>query len=529
MENRPKVNIAWVFHVAMICKYMKTSKPGIDRLILITLLLTVISIFQGCTHDTREIDRIRPWPDNPYYLAWGETPVFLLGPTGYHGWTPVSRPAEMNFHEQLHRIDGMIREIGSPHVCGFVRCLPYDPMNHYHDGEVTEVLQPWLKLDDGRYDLEQFEQEWERRLREYLDLTLRLRIVVSLEMWDDWSVTRGVGGAWDPGPDAGWNAHPFNPHNNINYDSDVLPEHTTACDAPFYSTIPSRVNIPVVLELQKRYIDHLLSIVNEYPNILINLSNESRASLEWSRFWAEYIRAGVPRSVMIGEMPSTNRRDGGGECEAEFNPMTLSTDLRYDYVDIAQAVSGHEFSGDVYRQAIEGSRRILGYRLAMAESGTRRPLIVSKDYTRGPEGGTIVFWSRFVGGAASARFHRPAGDHPESLIVYQHETARNLGRFIARVPFWRMHPAHDIVKMIPEGAGVNVLAEPDSHYVIQLIGGSSGDRLGMEIPSGRWTVEWIDPGTGTELMKYEVAVDSGTLELEIPGEPDHRIIYVYKI
>jgi len=30
-------------------------------------------------------------------------------------------------------------------------------------------------------------------------------------------------------------------------------------------------------------------------------------------------------------------------------------------------------------------------------------------------------------------------------------------------------------------------------------------------------------------MKHEVAVDEGILELEIPGEPDHRVIYVYKI
>ena len=38
------------------------------------------------------------------------------------------------------------------------------------------------------------------------------------------------------------------------------------------------------------------------------------------------------------------------------------------------------------------------FRRAMAESGTCRLLILSKDYTRGPEGGTIVFYSRFVGG-----------------------------------------------------------------------------------------------------------------------------------
>jgi hypothetical protein len=507
---------------------MKKSFHGIIRFLSSSLLLLLSILSYGCSQGNDMTDRIQPWPDNRHYMAWGDTPVFLIGPAGYHGWTPISRPAEMDFHEQLHRLDKTIREIGSPNVCGFVRCLPYDPMNHMHDGIVTEVLQPWLRLDDGRFDLEHFEPAWEKRLREYLDLALSLRIVVSMEIWDDWSVTRGSGGAWDPGPEGGWNAHPFNPRNNINYGNDVLPEQTSQCDAPFYNTIPSRSDIPVVLNFQKLYVDHLLSIIKDYPHIIINISNESRANLEWSRFWAGYIREVVPPAMMIGEMPSTNGVDGGGECETLFSPMTLVTDSHYDYVDISQAISGHEFSG-VQRQAIEGSRKILEYRLAMAQSGTIRPLIVSKDYTRGPDGGTIVFWSRFAGGAASARFHRPAADHPESLIVFQHEAAGHLGQFIARIPFWLMHPCDDVVNMLPDAAGANVLSDRNSHYVIQLIGGVHGEKLGVVLPSGKWTVEWIDPSSGTELVKYDIDVDSGSQELEIHGEQSHRIIYLSRI
>jgi hypothetical protein len=470
--------------------------------------------------------RVRPFSGNPFYLAWGDTPVFPLGPTGYHAWTPISRPGTTDHHHQLRRLSLTTGEIGSPHVVGFVRCLPYDPNNHMHDGEVARVLQPWARMEDGRYDLERFEPEWEGRLKDYLDLALELRIIVSLEVWDDWSVSRGTGGAWDPGPEGAWNAHPFNPRNNINYDSDVLPETTNECNAPFYGTIPSKSNIPGALTLQKHYVDHLLDIISEYPNVLINISNESRADLEWSRFWAEYIRQGTP--FMIGEMPSTNRINGGGECEYLFNPMTLSTDPHYDYVDIAQAVSGHEFGGDAHRQALEGSRRIAGYRAAMKEAGTERPLIVSKDYTRGPEGGAIVLWSRFVGGAASARFHRPAGDHPESVIDFQHEMAGSLGRFIARVPFWQMDIHPEVVNVVPPGAGANVLTDLDSHYVIQLIGGNQGERIAVEIPSGAWTIEWIDPASGTGYTMHESIAESNRLELDIRGESDHRIIYIFK-
>jgi hypothetical protein len=64
------------------------------------------------------------------------------------------------------------------------------------------------------FDLQRFHGRNER-LRAFFAAAVVRRIVVSLEIWDDWSVTRGPGGAYDPGAGAGWNAHPFNPRNNI--------------------------------------------------------------------------------------------------------------------------------------------------------------------------------------------------------------------------------------------------------------------------------------------------------------------------
>ncbi len=494
------------------------------------LFLAIQFSISNCHRSIQKINSsemiIQPWPDNPHYLALGETPVFPLGPAGFHSWTPISRPENIDFHEQFDRLAQVIKGIGSPHVCGFVRIIPYDPMNHDHDGAVKRVLQPWIKLEDGRYDLEQFSEEWEKRLRNYLSAAFQHRIVVSLEIWDDWSITRGLNGASDPGENSAWNAHPFNPENNFNYDNSFLPVQTAHCNAPFYSTIPSLDNNEKVLELQKRYVDKVLSIASEYPNIIINITNESRAHLKWSRFWATYIRQRIPQTMMIGEMPSTNRKDSGGECEYEFNPLTLCTDPLYDFVDISQAVSTHEFGADPKQQAIGGGEYILKYRQAMIMAETPRPLIVSKDYTRGPNGGDIILWGRFVSGAASARFHRLHFDHHDSVSQFQHDAVGRLGRFIAKVPFWRMHPTIDLVKELPSGAGINVLAEPGHCYVVQLIGGDDNDKLQIDLPLGIWTVRWLDPATGLELAFYEINSNIEEVELDIPSGPDHRIILI---
>ncbi|MEF8810377.1 MAG: hypothetical protein V5A47_05585 [Bacteroidales bacterium] len=474
-----------------------------------------------------DIKSISPSQKNPFYFSWKEKPVFLLGAANFHSWTPISRPENVNIKQQMDRLAKAIGKINSPNVLGFVRCLPYDPANHMHDGNVPTVLQPWRKTEDGRYDLTRFNPSWEERLHHYLEVALERNIIVSLEVWDDWSVTRGPGGQYDPGPDGGWNAHPFNPKNNVNYDATVLPDTTSACGAPFYSTIPSDANNQTVLKLQQNYVDQLMAIAGDYPNVIVNISNESRANLKWSLYWTNYVRKKLPEGYMIGEMPSTNRKDGGGQCQYKFSPLTLSMDTNYDYVDISQGVSGHEFN-TITDQVIKGAQRIRSYRQRMHTQGQVKPLVLSKDYTRDEQGGRMVLWSRFTGGAASARFHRPSGDHGMEVIDFQHETVKNLGKFIATLPFWSMAPAPDKIQSLPLNVRANVLAQEKGHIVVQVISGKKGDEISLDMATGQWTFEWIDPKTYGESRKHTLKVNKEAT-IKIPEDKKHQILHLYPV
>jgi hypothetical protein len=479
--------------------------------------------------------RVRPYAENPRYLAMDGVPFFAIGATHRHSWTPISRPAQFELLQDLDRLAAAMSRIDSPHVRGFVRCLPYDPMNHMHDGPVDPVLQPWKRLDDGRYDLERFEPAWEQRLRAFLDAAGERGILVSLEVWDDWSVTRGIGGAWDPGPGHGWHSHPFHPDNNINYDRQALPHTTRACVAPFYETLPAvNRNPSLVLGFQQRYVDHLVELAGDYPNVLWNLSNETRASLAWSRYWADYLRQRLPAGAMIGEMPSTNRRDGGGECDHDLNPLTLSTDHRYDFVDIAQGVSRHEFGSDPTRQGIGGAERIRRYQQAMAEVGKIKPLVVSKDYHNVPAGGTAVLWSRMTGGAATSRFHRPYGKLPATNTDFQYEALERMGRFLAGVQFWHFQPQVDLVAGLPPGSpDANAIGRTGREYLVQLFGGQGGE-LKFRIAPGRWQVVLYEPKTDTYLgpggragQKIEVGDDP--LVVNVPDYDETAILHLRRI
>ncbi len=443
--------------------------------------------------DGGEAARVQPYAENPRYLAMDGVPFFAIGATHRHSWTPISRPAQFELLQDLDRLAAVMARIDSPHVRGFVRCMPYDPMNHMHDGAVDPVLQPWKRLDDGRYDLAEFEPAWQERLRSFLNAARERGILVSLEVWDDWSVTRGIGGAWDPGPGHAWHSHPFQPDNNVNYGRQVLPHTTRACVSPFYQTLPGANGNQTVLDFQQHYVDHLIGIAGDYPNVIWNLSNETRATLAWSRYWADYLRERLPAGAMIGEMPSTTGRDGVGECDPDLSPLTLATDDRYDFVDVAQPVSRHGFGADPARQGIGGAQRIRQYQQAMAAAGRIKPLVVSKDYHSHPDGGTAVLWSRLTGGAATSRFHRPYGKRPPTDTDFQYEAVERLGRFLAGVEFWHFEPRADFVAGLPEGSpGANAIGRTGREYLVQLFGGHGGD-VALRLAPGRWRVVVYEP------------------------------------
>ena len=315
-----------------------------------------------------EIDSFR---DNQHYFAVDGTPVFLLGATHENRWYPVSE-VDHDYHNGLRRLHRVVSDVDSPHVRGFVRLLPYSVTGG------TRALQPWdFDPVDETFDLETFDPRWEERLSSFLDIAADLDIIVSLEVWDDWSVTRGSGGSYDPGPDAAWNAHPFNPANNRNYDT--LSTETATCDAPFYSTVSPSGDKSAVLDCQQTYVDHLLALTEGYENILYSLSNESSAPLAWSTYWAEYVGSRLEADRFVGDMPSTDEA-GDGQCDPELAPPTLIADDRYDFVDISQAVSSHGFTGDPAMESLMAGRQIADHYEVQADNGVTKPLVVSKDY-----------------------------------------------------------------------------------------------------------------------------------------------------
>ena len=69
-------------------------------------------------------------------------------------------------------------------------------------------VYPFLMLDDGRYDLSQWNPEYWDRFERFLQWTAERDIIVQIEVWDRFDYSRNH-----------WPPHPYNPKNNVNYSS----------------------------------------------------------------------------------------------------------------------------------------------------------------------------------------------------------------------------------------------------------------------------------------------------------------------
>jgi len=124
-------------------------------------------------------------------------------------------------------------------------------------------VYPFKQLPDGKYDLEQWNEEYWRRFENLLRWTAERDIIVQIEVWDrfDYSTKN-------------WPPHPYNPKNNINYTTEQsglaaeYPDHPGQNRQPFFFTTPKQRNNITVLKYQQRFVEKKLSFTPRLDHVL---------------------------------------------------------------------------------------------------------------------------------------------------------------------------------------------------------------------------------------------------------------------
>jgi hypothetical protein len=451
------------------------SRGGLPRLLALLIVAGAASLPVASV----SADGIRPYEKNPRFWEYRGRPVWLLGASD---------------DDNLFQMPDLADHLDEIKAAGgnYIRNTMSDRNDHGWE------VYPFKRLPSGKYDLDQWDAEYWRRFESMLRQTRSRGIFVQIEIWDRFDYSRD-----------NWPPHPYNPANNVNYSFEEsgfaadYPVHPTRNLQPFFFTTPKQRNNEVVLDVQQRFVDKLLSHSLKFDHVLYCIDNETSGEEAWSTYWAERVRkraeaAGV--SVPITEMwDNWNLTD-------KRHLRTLAHPERYGFVEVSQ---NNQKKGQLHWDNFQWAREFI--------AGQPRPLNTVKTYGAdgGPHGSTRDglerWWRHLIGGVASARFHRPvSGLGLNELTRASLRAARTME---SRMKPWDRVPANELL-LHREQNEAFASAVHGSSYAVYF---TNGGRVELDLTAapGRFALAWVDIASGQVVQELEVS-GGDTLLLDTP-------------
>ena len=258
---------------------------------------------------------LRVHRENPRYFTDDSGRPILLA--GCHTWPnivdmgPTDPPAAFDFEAYLDWLAG--------YGHNFTRGWTWEPTRWHTSGmknrdwrNADHVIspQPWRRTGPGlaadgkpRFDLEQLEPEYLRRLEERVDLAGRRGIYMSVMLFEGYGVQFQR---------EAWANHPFNPANNVNgIDGDL--------NGDGKGIEVHQLVQPGVTRLQEAYVRRVIETLNRFDNLLYEISNETHPSSTDFQYhmirFVKDVEAALPKQHPVG-MTYQNKR---GTNETLFN------------------------------------------------------------------------------------------------------------------------------------------------------------------------------------------------------------------
>jgi len=447
-----------------------------------TLAITIVLIFYFGTISAKD-NHIQPWKENPWFWQYKGKPLLLLGASSDDNL--FQWPAKM----LIPHLDSM-KSVGANYV--------RNTMSDRQDRKFE--LYPFKKTENGKYDLNQWNDEYWQRFEFFLKETKKREIIVQIEVWDRFDYARN-----------NWPPHPYNPKNNINYNEaesglDLeYPDHPGQNKQPFFFTTPKQRNNEVLLKFQKQFVEKMLSYSLKFDHVLYCMDNETSAEEEWAIFWAEFILSKTTESKK--EIYVTEMWDNW-DLTTDHHKRTFDHPERYSFCDVSQ---NNQKKGQVHWDNFQWVRNYI--------STQPRPLNTVKTYGAdgGPHGNTKDgierWWLHVLGGAASARFHRPpAGLGLSELSMNSVKVAREIEQ---NVKFWELQPGNELLSEREENVAY-LTSKPGEVYIVFF---TNGGEVGLDLSAVKssFTIRWFDIRNGK--MVSESKIDGGKIvNLKAPAE-----------
>ncbi len=468
----------------------KQSHLKIQSIVLVMLFSLGIT-----TAYSNEANRIQPYSENPYYWQYEGEPVLLLGGTDQDN--PFNHPESLEPDGVESHLDLLV-SVGGNYLRNTMSHR--DPPNAF----------PFARVDDERFDLTQWNEEYWQRFDDFLRMTEQRDIIVQIEVWETWDYYA------NHEPQGGWSRHPFNPKNNINYtvEEAKLPneinfnpsENPTAHN--FFHTVPKLENNKIVLSYQQAFVDKMLEFSLNYDHVLYCMNNETGEPPAWGEYWVKYITAKAKETGKSIEI--TDMRRSEVLSSPDHRLIQDKPDL-YTFIEVSQN-NGWSRGGQSHWDPLIKVREYI--------ADAPRPINNVKIYGgedgwRGVDEGVQRFWRNIFAGCASARFHRRFPAAGIGLNELAQSNLRSARMLTSEIDVFASEPHNDLLSD----------REPNEAYCFANVGKSyalyfpDGGAINLDLSDseGEWTLRWLNIFE-SEWGSEENVQGGGPVKITAPGK-----------
>lgn len=435
---------------------------------------------------------------NPHYFQYGGRTIALIT-SGEHYGSVIN--ADFDYHKYLATLhaDGLneTRLFGGSYV--EVPGASFGIKRNTLAPAPGRLILPWARSSEpgyagggNKFDLTKWDQEYFRRLYDFLGEAERQGVIVELSLF---SSQYG---------DAQWKSSPFNEANNVN--------HTGAVGLKTVNTL----NNGNVLAFQEQYVRKLVHEAAQHPNVIFEIQNEpwsdhpqltdvvnpylfppardqypnsvevaDASSIAWQTRVAEWIsseEASLPHRHLIAQNYTNFRLP-----IRTLVPGVSIANFHYAYPEAALWNAGlpiaisYDETGFLGRSDDSYCRQAWNFMLA---GGSAFDALDYSFTTANPDG-------------TDTAPNGPGGGSPalRKQLGY-------LAKFLASFPLAEMRPDPTAI-VHAEGAVTHALSASGDAYAIY-VDGAGPIRLRLRLQAGVYRVQWLDAATGENTSAAEL-------------------------
>jgi hypothetical protein len=432
-------------------------------------------------------------PENGHYFLWQGKPTILVTSGEHYG-------AVLNLDFDFERYLATLAADGLNHTrvfSGTYREVPgsFGITDNTLAPQLGRFTCPWARSDipgyfDGgnKFDLSRWDDAYFDRLRRFMAAARKQGVVVEYNLFCP---------LYDKHV---WAASPMNSINNVNGIGDCPRDETLS------------LKHPKIVEIQLALVRKIVQELNDFDNLYYEVCNEPyvrKLSDEWQHRIVDEIVA-TEKDLAKRHLISLNVANGRKKIE---NPHPNVSIFNFHYCVPPDVVAMNYGLNKVIGENETGFRgkddflyRSEAWNFLLAGGGLFNNLDYS--FTAGHPDGDFLDYASPGGGSPKLR---------KQLGI--------LKRFVESFDFLRMKPDATVIRDVSAGLSAQVLADRSRAYAIYLhvplpnkperiadyLREASDATVILDIPSGRYRIEWIDTLTG-EIVSTKDLVHSGMPE-----------------